>query len=181
MDHHVEMLDEVVLQEEKTNTVSPTAKVVALSEIQKERYSGDGLAKAIAQFSGVNTLSTGSGLAKPIIHGMFGSRVGVVYDQTVLENQQWGQDHAPSVDVNAFDNIQIVKGVSTLQYTGDNPGGLVILESTTPMAIDTLYGKTMLQANHNNKGINLLSSLIRSYENGVYLKAQGTIKIMGIA
>ena len=78
MDHHVEMLDEVVLQEEKTNTVSPTAKVVALSEIQKERYSGDGLAKAIAQFSGVNTLSTGSGLAKPIIHGMFGSRIGIM-------------------------------------------------------------------------------------------------------
>ena len=179
MDHYVEMLDEVVLQEEKTNTVSPTAKVVAISEIQKERYSGDGLAKAIAQFSGVNTLSTGSGLAKPMIHGMFGSRVGVVYDQTVLENQQWGQDHAPSVDVNAFDNIQVVKGVSTLQYTGDNPGGLVILESTTPMAIDTLYGKTMLQANHNNKGINLLSSLIRSYENGVYLKAQGTYKDYG--
>lgn len=179
MDHHIEMLDEVVLEEEKTNTVSPTAKVVALSEIQKERHSGYGLAKAIAQFSGVNTLSTGSGLAKPIIHGMFGSRVGVVYDQTVLENQQWGQDHAPSVDVNAFDNVQVVKGVSTLQYTGDNPGGLVILESTIPMAIDSLYGKTILQGNHNNKGINLLSSLTRSYENGLYLKAQGTYKNYG--
>ena len=179
MDHQVEILDEVVLQEEKTNTVSPTAKVVALSEIQKERYSGYGLAKAIAQFSGVNTLSTGSGLAKPIIHGMFGSRVGVVYDQTVLENQQWGQDHAPSVDINAFDKIQVVKGVSTLQHAGDSPGGLVILESTMPIAIDSLYGKTMLQANHNNKGINLLSTLIRSYESGVYLKAQGTYKNYG--
>ena len=179
MDHHVETLDEVVLQEKKTNTVSPTAKVVALSETQRERYSGDGLAKAIAQFSGVSTLSTGAGLAKPIIHGMFGSRVGVVYDQTVLENQQWGQDHAPSVDVNAFDNIQVVKGVSTLQYTGDNPGGLVVLESNTPMAIDSLYGKTIVQGNQNNKGINLLSSLTRSFENGVYLKAQGTYKNYG--
>jgi iron complex outermembrane receptor protein len=36
-----------------------------------------------------------------------------------------------------------------------------------------------LQANHNNKGISLLSSLIRSYENGVYLKAQGTYKDYG--
>ena len=86
--------------------------------MQKERYSGDGLAKAIAQFSGVNTLSTGSGLAKPIIHGMFGSRVGVVYDQTVLENQQWGQDHAPNVDINAFDNIQVVKGFQHSNIVG---------------------------------------------------------------
>jgi iron complex outermembrane receptor protein len=179
MDHHVEMLHEVVLQEEKTNTISPTAKVVALSESQRERYGGDGLANAIAQFSGVSTLSTGSGLAKPIIHGMFGSRVGVVYDQTVLENQQWGQDHAPSVDVNAFDNIQVVKGVSTLQYTGDNPGGLIILATTPPMANDSLYGKTIVEGNHNNKGMNLLSSLTKSFESGVYLKAQGTYKNYG--
>jgi len=179
MDHHIEMLDEVVLQEEKINTVSPTANMIALSEIQRERYSGDGLAKAIAQFSGVSTLSTGSGLAKPIIHGMFGSRVGVLYDQTVLENQQWGQDHAPSVDINAFDNIQIVKGVSTLQYTADSPGGLVILESTIPKATDSLYGKTLVQANQNNRGINLLSSLTKSHDNGVYFKVQGTYKNYG--
>jgi len=179
MDHQVEMLDEVVLEEEKTNTVSPTAKVVALSEIQKERYSGDGLAKAIAQFSGVNTLSTGSGLAKPIIHGMFGSRIGIVYNQTVLENQQWGQDHAPNIDANAFDNIRVVKGAATLQYTGDNPGGLVILESKAPSAIDDLFGKTILNATSNNNGLSLLSSLTRSYGNGTYIKAQGTYKNYG--
>ena len=179
MDHHVEMLDEVVLEEEKTNTVSPTAKVVALSEIQKERYSGDGLAKAIAQFSGVSALSTGSGLAKPIIHGMFGSRIGIVYDQTILENQQWGQDHAPNIDANAFDNIRVVKGAATLQYTGDNPGGLVILESKVPSAIDDLYGKTILNATSNNNGLSLLSSLTRSYGNGTYIKAQGSYKNYG--
>ena len=179
MDHHVEMLDEVVLEEEKINTVSPTAKVVALNEIQKERYSGDGLAKAIAQFSGVSALSTGSGLAKPIIHGMFGSRIGIVYDQTVLENQQWGQDHAPNIDANAFDNIRVVKGAATLQYTGDNPGGLVILESKAPSAIDDLFGKTILNATSNNNGLSLLSSLTRSYGNGTYIKAQGTYKNYG--
>ena len=109
--------------------MAPTTQLIQLTEEEKERYSGDGLAKTIAQFSGVSTLSTGSGLVKPIIHGMFGSRVGIVYDQTVLENQQWGQDHAPNLDANAFDNIRVVKGAATLQYSGDNPGGLVVLES----------------------------------------------------
>ena len=110
---------------------------------------------------------------------MFGSRIGIVYDQTVLENQQWGQDHAPNIDANAFDNIRIVKGAATLQYTGDNPGGLVILESKAPSAIDNLFGKTILNATSNNNGLSLLSSLTRSYANGTYIKAQGTYKNYG--
>jgi iron complex outermembrane receptor protein len=107
---------------------------------------------------------------------MFGSRIGIVYDQTVLENQQWGQDHAPNIDANAFDNIRVVKGAATLQYTGDNPGGLVLLESKAPSAINDLFGKTILNATSNNNGLCLLSSLTRSYGNGTYIKAQGTYK-----
>ena len=41
---------------------------------------------------------------------MFGSRVGIIYDGVMLENQQWGQDHAPNIDLNAFDRIQLLKG-----------------------------------------------------------------------
>ena len=179
MDHHVELLDEVIINTDIPNEVAPTTQLIQLTEEEKERYSGDGLAKTIAQFSGVSTLSTGSGLVKPIIHGMFGSRVGIVYDQTVLENQQWGQDHAPNLDANAFDNIRVVKGAATLQYSGDNPGGLVVLESKAPSAIDDLFGKTILNATSNNNGLSLLSSLTKSYDNGTYIKAQGTYKNYG--
>jgi iron complex outermembrane receptor protein len=179
MDHHVELLDEVIINTDIPNDVAPTTQLIQLTEEEKERYSGDGLAKTIAQFSGVSTLSTGSGLVKPIIHGMFGSRVGIIYDQTVLENQQWGQDHAPNIDSNAFDNIRVVKGAATLQYTGDNPGGLVLLESKAPTAIDDLFGKTILNATSNNNGLSLLSSLTKSYDNGTYIKAQGTYKNYG--
>lgn len=179
MDHHVELLDEVIINTDQPNDVAPTTQLIQLTEDEKERYSGDGLAKTIAKFSGVSTLSTGSGLAKPIIHGMFGSRIGIVYNQTVLENQQWGQDHAPNIDANAFDNIRVVKGAATLKYTGDNPGGLVILESKAPSAIDDLFGKTILNTSSNNYGLSLLSSLTRSYGNGTYIKAQGTYKNYG--
>lgn len=179
MNHHVELLDEVIINTDIPNEVAPTTQLIQLTEEEKERYSGDGLAKTIAQFSGVSTLSTGSGLVKPIIHGMFGSRVGIVYDQTVLENQQWGQDHAPNLDANAFDNIRVVKGAATLQYSGDNPGGLVVLESKAPSAIDDLFGKTILNATSNNNGLSLLSSLTKSYDNGTYIKAQGTYKNYG--
>ena len=110
---------------------------------------------------------------------MYGSRVGIVYDGVVLENQQWGLDHAPNVDLNAFDNIRLIKGAGLLKYTGDTPGGVIVLESSTPKISDSLYGKTIINGMSNGRGYNLISSWIRSFNSGIFLKAQGTLKKNG--
>ena len=102
---------------------------------------------------------------------MYGSRVGIVYDGVVLENQQWGLDHAPNVDLNAFDNIRLIKGAGLLKYTGDTPGGVIVLESSTPKISDSLYGKTIINVMSNGRGYNLISSWIRSFNSGIFLKA----------
>ena len=178
MDHKIETLDEVIIAEKKINSLS-TAKIYSLSAREKDRYSNRGLSGAISQISGVNTISTGSNISQPVIHGMFGSRVGIIYDGILLENQQWGQDHAPNVDINAFENIRLVKGAGALRYSGSSPGGVVILESSLPKKIDSLYGKTLINGVSNGLGGSLITSWVKSYENGKYLKAQGTFKISG--
>jgi len=178
MDHKVEALDEVIIAERKIKS-SSTAKIYSLSEIEKDRYSNSGLSGAISQISGVTTLSTGGNISQPVIHGMFGSRVGIIYDGILLENQQWGQDHAPNVDINAFENIRLIKGAGALRYSGSSPGGVIILESSLPKKIDSLYGKTLINGVSNGLGGSLISSWTKSYENGKYLKAQGTYKISG--
>ncbi len=179
MDHHIETLEEVVISKQKTDKLSATAKVYSLTESEKERYNTKGLAGALEQISGVNTLSTGNSIAKPIIHGMFGSRVGIVYNNLMLENQQWGQDHAPNIDINAFENIRVIKGASTLKYGGSIPGGVVVLESSLPRPVDSIYGKTILNGMTNGKGMGIVSSWVKSYENGTYVKAQGTLRKNG--
>jgi iron complex outermembrane receptor protein len=179
LDHHVESLEEVIVAKQKTDKYSSTSKVYSLTESQKDRFNAKGLAGALEQISGVNMMSTGSSIAKPVIHGMFGSRVGIVYNGTMLENQQWGQDHAPNVDINAFENVRIIKGAGTLKYSGATPGGMVILESTYPKPIDSLFGKTILTGMTNGRGASLISSWTKSYRNGTYIKAQGTIKRNG--
>jgi iron complex outermembrane receptor protein len=165
MDHHIETLEEVVISKQKINNISSTVKVYSLTESEKERYNTKGLAGALEQISGVNTLSTGNSIAKPVIHGMFGSRVGIVYNNLLLENQQWGQDHAPNIDLNAFENIRVIKGASALKYAGSTPGGVVVLESALPRPIDSLYGKTILNGMTNGKGMGIVSSWVKSYEN----------------
>jgi iron complex outermembrane receptor protein len=179
LDHHVESLEEVVIATQKTDRLSSTAKVYAVTEAQKDRYSAKGLADVLEGISGVNILATGNSIGKPVIHGMFGSRVGIVYDGLMLENQQWGQDHAPNVDLNAFENIRVIKGAATLKYSGAKPGGMVILESTLPKPVDSLYGKTILSRMTNGKGTSIVSSWVKSYQNGTFIKAQGTLKRNG--
>ena len=102
LDHKVEELSEIILVDDKINDLSTSSRAFSLSEYEKERYSDSGLAVVLEKISGVNTLSTGNKVSKPVIHGMFGSRVGIIYDGVMLENQQWGQDHAPNIDLNAL-------------------------------------------------------------------------------
>ena len=179
MEHHIESLEEVIVEESQFKKLSSTAKNFSLTEMERDRSSSRSLAEALEQISGVHNLKTGNNIVKPIIHGMFGSRVGIVYDGVLLENHQWGQDHAPNVDQNAFENIRLIKGAGTLKYTGDTPGGVVVLESKTPTIKDSLYGKTILNGMTNGQGMNLMSSWVNSYQSGTYFKIQATIKKNG--
>lgn len=179
MEHHIESLEEVIVEESQFKNLSSTAKDFSLTEVERDRSSSQSLAEALEQISGVHNLKTGNNIAKPVIHGMFGSRVGIVYDGVLLENHQWGQDHAPNVDQNAFENIRLIKGAGTLKYTGDTPGGVVILESKTPTIEDSLYGKTILNGMTNGRGMSLISSWVRSFQSGTYFKIQGTLKKNG--
>ena len=179
LEHHIESLEEVIVEESKLKKLSSTAQSYVLSELQKDQYSGRGLAKALEQISGVNMLSTGNVISKPMIHGMFGSRVGIIYDGVSIENQQWGQDHAPNVDQNAFDEIRLIKGAGVLKYSGDTPGGVVVLESRVPKIADSLYGKTILNGMSNGRGLDIISSWTKSFQSGKYFKVQGMIKRVG--
>ena len=176
---HIESLNEVIVEESKIKELSPTASTYLLTESQKDKTSGRGLAKALEQISGVNILTTGNSINKPMIHGMFGSRVGIIYDGIQIENQQWGQDHAPNVDLNAFEEIRLIKGAGVLKYSGDTPGGIIVLENTLPKINDSLYGKSILSGSTNGRGLNIVSSWIKSYNSGNYFKAQALVKRYG--
>ena len=65
LEHHIESLEEVVVEESKIKKLSSTAPSYALTELQKDQYSGRGLAKALEQISGVNILNTGNVISKP--------------------------------------------------------------------------------------------------------------------
>jgi len=110
---------------------------------------------------------------------MYGSRVGIVTNGIRQNDQEWGPDHAPNIDLNSFESIQLIKGASALKYGGDTAGGMIILSSQRKKLTDSLYGNTISNLESNGKGGTLSSKLTRTTYNGYYMSGQFTLKRFG--
>ena len=90
------------------------------------------ISQALAKINGVNLLQTGTNIAKPIIHGLHSNRILTINNGVRQEGQQWGNEHAPEIDLFIADKLTVIKGVDELKYGSDAIGG-VILVDTKPL------------------------------------------------
>lgn len=177
MEHHAEEIEKVTIHSpHKTSTV----KQIQTLEVQEiERNSNENLGNLLAKISGVNTLKTGNSIAKPVIRGLYGSRVLVFNNSVRLSEQEWGVEHAPSADPNAFEHLDVIKGAGVLKYGGDAIGGVIALEPKIFPAKDTLMGKILLSGFTNGEGLNFSTDLAKTWENRWFVKAQGSYSKRG--
>ncbi|HSM62603.1 MAG TPA: TonB-dependent receptor, partial [Gillisia sp.] len=85
------------------------------------------LAEGIALLPGVETVSTGAGIGKPVIRGLSSNRV-LVYAQGVrLENQQYGDEHGLGLSSSGVESVEVIKGPASLLYGSDALGGVLYL------------------------------------------------------
>ena len=129
--------------------------------------------------SGVSSLNTGNTVVKPIINGLHSSRVVIINNGVRMEDQEWGAEHAPNIDINSVGHLTLIKGAGALQYGGDAVGGVIVVEASKVPVKDSLYGKTLFTGASNGRGISLTSQLTKSYQNGWYANLQGTLKRFG--
>lgn len=174
----VSALSEIVIRDNnlKTNTTSDRQE---LKTAQLEKYSSGSLGDALKEISGVSTLKTGNTIVKPVINGLHSSRVLIINNNVRLEDQQWGLEHAPNLDINSAGKVSVIKGASGLQYGGDAIGGVVIIEPFPIPVKDTLFGKTILNGASNGRGGSVSSSLFKGYQSGWNWNLQGTFKYLG--
>lgn len=179
LEHHVEALNEVTVVGRgfTTKTESILENRIELETIEDYSYASFG--DVLNTLSGVNSLNTGNTVVKPMINGLHSSRVAIVNNGVLMQDQEWGAEHAPTIDVNTAGLITVIKGASALQYTGDAIGGVVISEPNRIIAKDSLFGKTLLSGATNGRGGSVTSSLTLSKANGWYGAVQGTLKRFG--
>jgi len=179
LEHHLEELDQVTVKGSAGIDHVTTQLENKISSDQLESLSYANLGDALKLLSGVSSLNTGSTVVKPVIQGLHSSRVVIMNNGVRMQDQEWGAEHAPNVDVNSAGSISVIKGASALQYGGDAVGGIVLLEPERIIKKDSLFGKTILTAGTNGRGGTLTSSLTKTYENGWYANTQGTFKRFG--
>ncbi|OOG64710.1 TonB-dependent receptor domain-containing protein [Flavobacterium sp. A45] len=170
-------LNEVVIPQ-KSNSTNKSVVEQQIKVETIEKYSNQSLGDVLKEVAGISSLKTGNTVVKPIINGLYGSRVPIINSNVKLEDQQWGTEHAPNFDINSANKITVIKGASGLEYGGDAIGGLVIIE---PLNVkkDTLFGKTMLNLDSNGKGGSISSSIHKGNDLGWSWNALATFKYMG--
>ena len=121
-----ELLSEVVIhgiREENTPQISNVISEETISE-----QANKNLADMLEAIAGVSVLRNGSGISKPVIHGLYGNRITILNNGIPQAGQQWGIDHAPEIDPFVADHISVIKGASALEYGGNSLGNVILVE-----------------------------------------------------
>ena len=125
-----------VLLAQDMEEVVVTSSLVDSSEITNPLYVIDGddinddattsLGEAIDSYLGVSIADYGSAVGQPIIRGMSGPRVKILKNGMVNRDVSGlGADHLNDVDLNNIEQIEIVKGPSSLLYANGTIGGII--------------------------------------------------------
>jgi len=178
LEHHLEALEEVEVTG-RSNNKSSSAHEAFLTASTISKNMGGTLGDALKELAGITTLSTGAAIVKPVIHGLSGSRVLILNNNVRMQDMEWGEEHAPNIDMNTNKNIQIIKGAAALEFGGDAIAGVIKLLPEPVARQDSLYGQTQTQLFSNGKGGALSTTLIKSYESGLFIKGQGSFKRLG--
>ncbi len=177
LEHHATEIEEVHI-----SSGSNTKGVISVASLLKEdisRNSSENLGNLLSSIAGVGTLKTGNNIVKPVIQGLYGSRILIFNNSVRMSEQEWGAEHAPSIETTAFNRINVVKGAGMLKYGGDAAGGTVLLEPQIFPAKDTLTGNATLSFISNGRGAKTGVQLARIWENRWFVTAGGTYKKLG--
>jgi iron complex outermembrane receptor protein len=110
---------------------------VKLSLEQLEASKTESFGDVVSRIAGVNTISTGQNIVKPMIHGLHSNRILVVNNGVRHEFQNWGSEHAPEIDASLASEIEVIKGAATVRFGPDALGGVILvnprkMELSTP-------------------------------------------------
>ena len=178
LEHHLEELSEVNVKG-KEQTTTKTAQETLLKNEVLQRYSSLSLGDALREVPGVSSINTGNTIVKPMINGLYGSRLLVINNNVRMQDQELGIEHAPNIDINSANQISVIKGSGALAYGGDAIGGVVVLNPVRVVFKDSLYGSTIINGQTNGRGFSVSSKLNKSYASGWFANIQGSLKQNG--
>ena len=179
-EHHAEELKEFTLNEAGyEEEVSVAKKELSVKELNQSR--GNSLGESLTSITGVNSLKTGSGISKPVIHGLHSDRVLILNNGIRQEGQQWGNEHAPEIDPFIANKLSVIKGADGIRYGANAIAGVILVEPRALRDSAGINGELNLAGASNGRmGVSsaMLDGNIGKLK-GLSWRLQGTLKRAG--
>lgn len=173
-------LEEVVIHHDAEHTETAT-NFSELDERKLSESAGKSLGEVMRDVAGVNSIQSGPGIFKPVIHGVHSQRILILNHGIRQEGQQWGAEHAPEIDPFVASNVVVVKDASAIKYGSDALGGTIIVNPAELPEDGGITGAlhTVLQSNGRSGTVSgTLEGGIGNHS-GWGWRAQGTLKGAG--
>ena len=135
-DHDHEALEEVRVTATplSRDLIEMSQSAIVLSGESLDRELANNIGDTLSRIPGVSNASFGQNIGRPVIRGFEGARVGMLNNNMgAADASAVSQDHAVSVEPFLADQVEVLKGPSTLLYGSGSIGGVVnIVTHTIP-------------------------------------------------
>jgi iron complex outermembrane receptor protein len=133
-----------------TSLLRSPVPVTLVSHDALLQQSSNNIIDAIANQPGLNEITEGPGISKPMINGLGYLRVLTLVDGEIQEDLPWGDEHGILIDPYAVYDAEVIRGPASLQYGNYAVAGVVSFK-TDPVAEDgTVQGSVLAEYQTNN-------------------------------
>ncbi len=110
-------------------------------------------AEMLTSTPGVDMISKGSGVSKPVIRGLSMNDILVLNNGVRFENYQYSSHHPLGIDEFGIEDVEIIKGPASLLYGSDAIGGVINFIKEKPAIQNSIAGDYSLQLFSNSLGM----------------------------
>ena len=126
--HRHDEIEEVLVRATplERDLVELSQSATVLTGAALERELANNIGDTLTRLPGLANASFGQNVGRPVIRGLQGQRVGVLVDNMAASDASAvSQDHAVSVEPFLADQIEVLRGPSTLLYGSGSIGGVI--------------------------------------------------------
>ena len=173
-------IDEVVVT--AVSRASELKKIpVVIKSVDKNiinQNASTNLIDGLKNIPGVNQITSGAAISKPVIRGLGYNRVITLVDGIKQEGQQWGGEHGIEIDEFSVGKVEIVKGPGSLMYGSDGIAGVLNFISPKVAANGKIENQLITNYQTNN---NLIATSFsnKGNKNGFVWEGRLTNKLAG--
>jgi len=150
-DHIHSEIEEVIVRATPMdrNLVEMSQSATVLKDTELAREVANNIGDTLTRLPGLSNASFGQNVGRPVIRGLQGQRVGVLSNNmSAGDASAVSQDHAVSIEPFLADQVEVLRGPSTLLYGSGAIGGVVnIVTHTIPPELpdEPVSGRAMAQ------------------------------------